>query len=715
MIPDVLDNEAPAEVFAGLDEIDWAAMEHAYGPAGDVPGLLRGLASADPAVREVALDGMYGAVHHQGDVYECTVAAVPFLVRVAACPGLPGRAAVLRLLASIGGAEQPSPPVDRDRMRYGQAASAVGGAAGALLPLLADPDAEVREAVGATLLARRSEVAEVAAAVQRRLAAEAVPAVAAALVATIGTFARRSADVDLSGVRAALAEPGPPKVRLAALAALARSGTESLSDERLELAVELLTAQHATPEPVPEPVPFETLPGAPPTLAGELRKRKALHRSGLPEDLDPYGPSPVRELSWAFRDQVGDRLRLLAGLTGAAGRQCRLDAQNAASDLVRGWRGDYRELAVRIGENALDEHPLLAGSAVTALAGFGVLAAPAADALSQALDAMPREAERSNPLSGQPGWLIKTSRPRGSGPARVSVDLNPILPVLAELRDVRALPALRWVLEQEQLPAGIGSAISSFGELAADLVPLVRRRMPDFPGEAEALAGALGEMGAVAAEAVPEMVALLSNGKTRETVPALGKIGPGAAAAVPALRSLLGEPDRDHSIGAAVALWRITGDADVVLPAIARRLDGSEYAIAAAAEALGALGQAATSYRARLRTMLAQADDESDPYRWVRYQLATALWRIDGDADAAAAVLVTLWRTNRVLMPALARGLAELGPAARPAAPLARAELDSVRRHTVQGVVEYFDVYNGFVTADESLLADCRTILANTS
>lgn len=110
MITDVLDNEAPAEVFAGLDEIDWIAMEHAYGPAGDVPGLLRGLVSADPAVREVALDGMYGAVHHQGDVYECTVAAVPFLVRAAACPGLPGRADVLRLLASIGGAERPSPP-----------------------------------------------------------------------------------------------------------------------------------------------------------------------------------------------------------------------------------------------------------------------------------------------------------------------------------------------------------------------------------------------------------------------------------------------------------------------------------------------------------------------------------------------------------------------------------------------------------------------------
>ena len=47
---------------------------------------------------------MYGAVHHQGDVYRCTVETIPFLLRIAGRPELPGRAALAELLASIGGA-----------------------------------------------------------------------------------------------------------------------------------------------------------------------------------------------------------------------------------------------------------------------------------------------------------------------------------------------------------------------------------------------------------------------------------------------------------------------------------------------------------------------------------------------------------------------------------------------------------------------------------
>jgi hypothetical protein len=63
-------------IFAGLDGLPWHDMSHAYGPAGEVPELLRGPADPDPAVRETALDAMYGGVHHQGDVYDCTLTAL---------------------------------------------------------------------------------------------------------------------------------------------------------------------------------------------------------------------------------------------------------------------------------------------------------------------------------------------------------------------------------------------------------------------------------------------------------------------------------------------------------------------------------------------------------------------------------------------------------------------------------------------------------------
>ncbi|SFJ84021.1 hypothetical protein [Amycolatopsis sacchari] len=145
------------ETFAGLDRIDWAAMTHAYGSAKEVPDLLRNLVSGDSRQREIALDGMYGAVHHQGDVYACTLAAIPFLLRIAAAPGLPGRADVLRLVASIGSAEQPEQPVDRRGMRHAEAAEAVAEACPALLRLLADPEPEVRTAVSEVLPARRSD------------------------------------------------------------------------------------------------------------------------------------------------------------------------------------------------------------------------------------------------------------------------------------------------------------------------------------------------------------------------------------------------------------------------------------------------------------------------------------------------------------------------------------------------------------------------------
>ena len=67
------------DILTGLDDLPWAQMEHAYGPAHEVPAILRNLIDPDPATREYALDAMYGGVHHQGDVYDSTLASIPFL------------------------------------------------------------------------------------------------------------------------------------------------------------------------------------------------------------------------------------------------------------------------------------------------------------------------------------------------------------------------------------------------------------------------------------------------------------------------------------------------------------------------------------------------------------------------------------------------------------------------------------------------------------
>ena len=69
-------------VLEGLDDVDWSGLHHAYGPATDVPDMLRGLLSDDRDVRMHAWEGLGSAVHHQGDVYDSTVSVVPFLLQI---------------------------------------------------------------------------------------------------------------------------------------------------------------------------------------------------------------------------------------------------------------------------------------------------------------------------------------------------------------------------------------------------------------------------------------------------------------------------------------------------------------------------------------------------------------------------------------------------------------------------------------------------------
>ncbi|WP_030271616.1 hypothetical protein [Streptomyces sp. NRRL B-24484] len=94
-------SESTDSVFAGLDAIDWTSLEHAYGPAGDVPDQLRALCGEDADGREQALDDLYGNIFHQGSRYQASASAVPFLARMATAPALPGRASAVELLAAL--------------------------------------------------------------------------------------------------------------------------------------------------------------------------------------------------------------------------------------------------------------------------------------------------------------------------------------------------------------------------------------------------------------------------------------------------------------------------------------------------------------------------------------------------------------------------------------------------------------------------------------
>ncbi len=83
-----------------LDSTEWAKINHAYGPASDLPESLRALAFGDDERREKALWELHGNIWHQGTVYEATAHAVPFLLEMLRGKH-PESARILALLALI--------------------------------------------------------------------------------------------------------------------------------------------------------------------------------------------------------------------------------------------------------------------------------------------------------------------------------------------------------------------------------------------------------------------------------------------------------------------------------------------------------------------------------------------------------------------------------------------------------------------------------------
>jgi hypothetical protein len=77
----------------GLDSPRWSTLETAYGPAVDVPDMLRALESVPNSDdwRDEPWSSIWSALAHQGDVYSASFAAVPHIVSVlAAAPDRAG-------------------------------------------------------------------------------------------------------------------------------------------------------------------------------------------------------------------------------------------------------------------------------------------------------------------------------------------------------------------------------------------------------------------------------------------------------------------------------------------------------------------------------------------------------------------------------------------------------------------------------------------------
>jgi hypothetical protein len=97
----------PILALAGLDEVDWSAVSDAYGPASDIPALLRAAVSGDPVHRDFAYQLLHQTIWHQGNVYSATATAIPLLYNLLEADGPHDKEAIAGLLALIADGQPP--------------------------------------------------------------------------------------------------------------------------------------------------------------------------------------------------------------------------------------------------------------------------------------------------------------------------------------------------------------------------------------------------------------------------------------------------------------------------------------------------------------------------------------------------------------------------------------------------------------------------------
>ncbi|MGW7447994.1 HEAT repeat domain-containing protein [Kitasatospora sp. NPDC054795] len=705
----------------GLDLVDWSSMGHAYGTADEVPLWLEQMASPDPDVRERAFSSFYNSVHHQGDVYSCTAASLPFLLALADDPQVPDRAAVLRLLLSIGSAA-----LDRDpdgvyyspsghaSMPYADVVPRMRERIEDFVRHAADPDPQVRQAAVPALGLFLDEAERALALLRERLAAENGTVERLLVIEAAATLARRLPEAIgpvTTWLTSLTANPAlDPDIRLAALVHRAACTPEAIDDGLVPTATGLL--QQLTPEPAPEPED-EDEPEARPADCGQctctdIATEPAPNHGAPPQiaaifaDLDRHGRvhAPTTELLTTFHRvldaRVPERTALLTAQLRSPDAATRYDAIAMTWDLIRSWRGNHTGLVLLLADCLLPDDPYTTAEAAETLGKLpAVLAEPAREALAALV-----EAHRTT--HGPNVWAARHPLLRRAHQQAVTA--------LAGLGDERALPSLLTALDSGTDDWRALQVVGHLPQAAGELVPRVTRRLADadfsWPwGSATALMAALNRLGDPAA--VPALTTALTTAVEQEqwqtagaALYALGSIGTGAASALEKVRPLADAEDPDLRFAAVKALWDIERDPTDAVPRLTALLDTDKGHDAA--DVLGRIGGSAVAALPRLR-QLSEAG-----HIWTRVHAAAAVHDIGGRAEAEVvlSVLLEAWERNDSTAGPVMDCLQWMGPAAAPALPRIHAELTLARRS---------GGFFGSVEDDEALQRAGRAVIDQTA
>lgn len=198
----VLVARMPKEVKDGFryEQIPWHRFHHAYGPGVDVPQRLEALRSGEHQQARQALRLLGGSICHAGQTTAAGALAVPFLIRIATAPDVHHRAGVLSLIGALAHREAYGDGTRAGLLRVADreirydcggyvmnwsveaGRAAVADDADLLVPLLHDPDPEVRAAACYALATASARLEEIGGAFRDRLTSETTPLMRASLV-----------------------------------------------------------------------------------------------------------------------------------------------------------------------------------------------------------------------------------------------------------------------------------------------------------------------------------------------------------------------------------------------------------------------------------------------------------------------------------------------------------------------------------------------------
>lgn len=170
------------DALAGVDGIPWATLDHCYGASNDIPDLLRQTVDGS----DEALDRLDEYMIHQRTLYAATPYLVRFLARIAASGVLASQILpVLGIAADFDGDEYEE---KQDPSIRGKTRAALAAEVPALVPLLADPDGDVRDTASWALPQSRAAGVLVSP-LRERWHAETVPAIAASVLRGLSLLA----------------------------------------------------------------------------------------------------------------------------------------------------------------------------------------------------------------------------------------------------------------------------------------------------------------------------------------------------------------------------------------------------------------------------------------------------------------------------------------------------------------------------------------------